>query len=113
MESPTTPLLATRVDPGEGWRLRGHSQMRQRTHFEDISGDATRGLACGWASWLGSRVDEKRFAQLAAREQGFTEEDGVAAKEILGLPADGFEVRFMNLASFARVYGIGLRELAR
>ena len=48
-----------------------------------------------------------------AREQGFSEEDGVAAKEILGLPADGFEVRFMNLASFARVYGIGLRELAR
>jgi len=44
IESPTTPLFATRADPGAEWRLRGHPQMRQRPSFEDISGDATRVL---------------------------------------------------------------------
>lgn len=58
-------------------------------------------------------MDEDEFVRSIADYYGFSHEDARAALDVLRLPARDLVVRFQALASFARTYGVNLRELAR
>jgi hypothetical protein len=58
-------------------------------------------------------MNEDEFVRSMADYYGFTHEDVRAALDTLRLPASDLVVRFRALASFARTYGVNIRELAK
>jgi hypothetical protein len=58
-------------------------------------------------------VDEEQVIQSVARHYGFSDEDAIAAQDLLNLPTRDLVVRFNGLAHFARQYGINILALAR
>jgi hypothetical protein len=47
-----------------------------------------------------------------ARYHGHSEADAFAARDLLRLDANGFAVRFVAVAAFARTFGLNIRSLA-
>jgi hypothetical protein len=58
-------------------------------------------------------MDEEKMARGAAQYFGFSEEEGLAARNLLSPWPQGFNVRFSELCRFARDYGVSLPALAQ
>ena len=57
-------------------------------------------------------IEEEDIVRETAEYDGFSAEDGLAARDLLNLGPKDLVVRFQGLASFAKKYGVDLRALA-
>jgi len=57
-------------------------------------------------------VDDETFLHETARFYGFSEEDAIAARDLLDLPERDYVARFNALAYFARTFGVNIKDLA-
>jgi aryl-alcohol dehydrogenase-like predicted oxidoreductase len=56
--------------------------------------------------------DQDDLVRSLARYYGHSEEDAFAARDLLGLTAKDFVVRYQEVAHFARTFGLNIRLLA-